>query len=99
MTERQSTGWVQLSLFEEPEGKPERSDAEVVASPPPPPSDPASRRAAYRASHVRVTSDEDVAASSEHSNRISAEITWQLAQSLTDEQLAELRARLHPPAA
>jgi hypothetical protein len=84
---------VQLSLFDSAET---RHD---VHAGPDEPSSPPPRRAAYRASHVHVSSDEDVARSSDESSRMSAEITWQLARSLTDEQLSELRARLSPPAA
>jgi hypothetical protein len=92
-----SEDWVQPPLFEPAEkGRGARAEPAVPATAPP---QPPPRRPAYRASHVHVSSDEDVARSSDEGSRMSAEITWQLAKSLTDEQLAELRARLNPPAA
>ena len=97
MSETSAGRWVQLPLFraERPTsfGRPESSVA--TADPVVPPR----RRSAYRVSHVRVTSDDDVVRSADQSSRLSAEITWQLARSLSDEQLAELRRRLGLPAA
>ena len=98
MSEPRTDLWVQLPLFDAASGA-ERSnppDAKLPAAAKPP--RVPRPRAAYRASHVRVTSDDDVVRSADQSNRLSAEITWQLARSLTDEQLAELRAKLRKPA-
>jgi hypothetical protein len=88
--------WVQLPLFGVERPEPSTAEPPVADAAPTPAPRP---RAAYRTSHVRVTSDDDVVRSSDQSSRLSAEITWQLARSLTDEQLAEIRAKLGHPTA
>jgi len=40
---------------------------------------------------VRVTRDERVALAWEESHRLSAEVTWQLAQALSEDRLEQLR--------
>jgi hypothetical protein len=47
---------------------------------------------ARRLSRTRVTRDPGVARSWDLSHRLSAEITWQLAQAIGDSRLAEIRA-------
>jgi hypothetical protein len=77
--------WVQENLFGEP-------GVQTVAA----------RRAARpgllrqrrRPNTVRVTSDPNVARSWDASHQLSSMVTWQLARTISDSQLAQLRERL-----
>ena len=86
--------WVQASLFDGPREQEAAQQPDVVG---------ARRReqpTRRRESYVRVTRDADVALAADESSRLSSEVTWQLAQQLTDERIEQLRkavGRRSPP--
>lgn len=80
--------WIQRSLFEDQHASSPAAQQSVEVR--------RRRRSPsrLRPSYVRVTSDPDVASSWDQSHRLSSEVTWQLAQRLTEAQIDELRGRL-----
>ena len=81
--------WVQEGLF---------GDLGVLTVPAARSSRPGQGRWRRRPNAVWVTSDPNVAEAWDASHKLSSMVTWQLARTISDAQLAQLRERLSRPA-